>query len=121
MIIKIVSLLVILVSFLSKFRNSRSKFSSQCDVLQHVAFSVPVNDFDGYFYEKPGISLGFNENDIGLGVNNDDPNNTEIEDVCTPCCEKGNLDHDLGSQCDDCVCLTPPLTYQKDLLKTLGG
>ncbi|KAL5280366.1 hypothetical protein ACFFRR_004386 [Megaselia abdita] len=93
----------------------------------HVAASVPVNDFDGYFYEKPGISLGFNENDIGLGLSNnadfiEDQNQPETEDVCSPCCE--TLNHDLGRQCDECVCLppTPRREYLAPLaLKTLSG
>lgn len=93
------------------------------DFLQHVAASVPVSDFDGYFYEKPGISSGLIENDIGLGLNTntdiiDDQDQPETEDVCAPCCE--NSGRDLGRQCDDCVCLPPP-KLSNSILKTLTG
>lgn len=91
-------------------------------LLQHVAASVPVSDFDGYFYEKPGISLGFSENDIGLGLTNadltEDQNQPETGDDCSQCCE--NIDHDLGRQCYECVCL-PPTVSRVSAMKSLAG
>lgn len=118
MMIKIFSLLVILVSFVIFVID----IFSWSFFRQHVALSIPVNEFDGYFYEKPGISLGFNENDIGLGLNNNADfveDQVETEDVCSPCCE--TLGHDLGSQCDECVCLPPPVNSPHGALKSLSG